>query len=146
MTDAPPDRPYPERTPPPGSGYPTSPARRRNGMGTAALILGVLALVLAVLIIFSALAIPLGLVAAILGAVGLARAGRGEADNRGAALAGLITGLLGLVIGVVWVASIGTFFTTHANDFGTFGRCIDRATTDAQRQACARGLSDRLKR
>jgi hypothetical protein len=146
VTDAPADRPYPERTPPPAGGYPTSPVRRRNGMGTASLVLGVLALVLAVLIIFSALAIPLGLVAAILGGVGLSRAGRGEADNRAAAVTGLITGLLGLVIGVVWVASIGTFFTTHANDFGTFGRCVDRATTDTQRQACARELTDRLKR
>jgi len=115
-------------------------------MGTAALVLGVLALVLAVLIVFSALAVPLGLLAAILGVVGLSRVNRGEADNRGEAVAGIVTGLLALVIGVVFVVSIGTFFTTHANDFSSFGRCINTSTTSQEREACARRLSDQLGR
>jgi len=48
-----------------GPGYPAYPAARprQNGMGTAALVLGVVALVLAVLILFGPLGALLGLLA-----------------------------------------------------------------------------------
>lgn len=61
---------------------------RRNGMGTASLVMGILGLFLGW--IFSLLAI-------IFGGVGAGRAKRGEATNRGAALWGLWLGIFGFV-------------------------------------------------
>jgi hypothetical protein len=131
--------PAPGGYPPPG-GYPQA-AGRRNGVGVAALVIGVVALVLVVLLLFSPLGAFLGLVAVVLGIVGLARANRGEADNRGQAVTGLVTGGLALLIGIVVTISVGTWFSTHVNDFQRFGRCMDSAVGDAAREECARQLS-----
>jgi membrane-bound ClpP family serine protease len=151
MSDTPAERP-PEPTqpiPPGGAGYGGGyyPARpRRNGMGTAALILGILALVLVVLILFAPLGAFLGLLAVIFGIVGMVRAGRGEADNRGQAITGLVTGAVALVIGLILAISIGTFFAANVNEFRRFGRCMQNASGQAERDACARQLSNDLER
>lgn len=63
----------------------------QNGKGTAALVLGILGLFLFP-VIFSVLAI-------ILGVQGKNLADRGLATNRGAAQAGFVLGIIGLVIG-----------------------------------------------
>jgi Domain of unknown function (DUF4190) len=131
--------PAPGGYPPPG-GYPQA-AGRRNGVGVAALVIGVVALVLVVLLLFSPLGAFLGLVAVVLGIVGLVRANRGEADNRGQAVTGLVTGGLALLIGIVVTISVGTWFSTHTNDFRRFGDCMDNAVGDAAREECARQLS-----
>jgi len=148
MTDTPADRPAePTRAGAPGGpGYPAYPAARprQNGMGTAALVLGVVALVLAVLILFAPLGALLGLLAVIFGIVGLIRANQGVADNRGQAVAGLVTGGLALLIGLFLTIGIGTFFATNVNDFNQFGRCMEKARTDQARRACAEALSRNL--
>jgi Domain of unknown function (DUF4190) len=131
--------PAPGGYPPPG-GHPQA-AGRRNGMGVAALVIGVVALVLVLLLLFSPLGAFLGLVAVVLGIVGLVRANRGQADNRGQAVTGLVTGGLALLLGIVFTISIGTWFSTHVNDFQRFGRCMDNAVGDAAREQCARQLS-----
>lgn len=132
----------------PGGGYPTagSPAAtgRRNGMGTTALVIGVVALVLVLLLLFSPLGVLLGLLAVVFGIVGLIRVGRGEADNRGQAVAGLVTGGIALLLGVFFTISIGTWFATHVTDFNDFGRCMDSAVGAAAREDCARKLSGEL--
>jgi membrane-bound ClpP family serine protease len=146
MTDTPSDRP--QWQPPPGQpqgppgGYPQ--AGRRNGIGVAALVIGVVALVLVALLLFSPLGVLLGLVAVVLGIIGLVRANRGEADNRGQAVAGLVTGGLALLLGIFFTISIGTWFATHVNDFQRFGNCMDGAVGDAAREECARELSRNL--
>jgi drug/metabolite transporter (DMT)-like permease len=123
---------------------PVQPRGRRNGIGTAALVIGVLGFVLAVLFIFAPLGAVLGLVAAVLGALGIARANQGAADNRGQAVAGLLTGLAGLVIGIAITVSAGTFLARHATDFNSFGSCMDNAATAQARENCARQLNDKL--
>jgi drug/metabolite transporter (DMT)-like permease len=120
------------------------PQRRRNGAGTAALVLGVLGLVLAVLFIFAPLGALLGLIAAVLGGLGIARANKGAADNRGQAVAGLLTGLAGLVIGVAITVSAGSFLARHATDLNSFGSCMDNAATAQARETCAQQFTDRL--
>ncbi|HEY6706737.1 MAG TPA: DUF4190 domain-containing protein [Actinomycetota bacterium] len=150
MTDTPSDRPpYP---PQPGQGpagsypapgYPAAPSRR-NGMGTTALVVGVVALTLVLLLLFSPLGAFLGLLAVLFGILGLMRANRGEADNRGQAVAGLVTGAIALLLGVFFTISIGTWFATHVTDFNDFGRCMDRAVGATAREDCARKLSDEL--
>ena len=133
--------------PPDGAGYGAAPTARprRNGMGTAALVVGVVALVLVVLILFAPLGALLGLVALVLGIVGLIRANRGQADNRGQAVAGLVTGALALVVGLFFAASIGAF-ATNVNDFRQFGSCLDGARGDQAREACAEQLERNLDR
>ncbi|MFL6295163.1 MAG: DUF4190 domain-containing protein, partial [Actinomycetes bacterium] len=78
------------------------------------------------------------------GILGLMRANRGEADNRGQAVAGLVTGAIALLLGVFFTISIGTWFATHVTDFNDFGRCMDRASGQAAHEDCARKLSDEL--
>jgi membrane-bound ClpP family serine protease len=150
MSEIPSDRP-PEPAPQPqpgGPGHGAYPAARprRNGMGTAALVVGVVALVLVALILFSPIGVLLGLVAVVLGIVGIVLANRGEADNRGQAVAGLVTGGLAVLIGLFLAVSIGTFFATNVNDFRQFGRCIDNARSDQARQACGEQLATNLDR
>jgi len=113
-------------------------------MGTAALVLGVVALVLVILLLFSPLGAFLGLLAILFGILGLIRANRGEADNRGQAVAGLITGAVALLFGILFTISVGTWFATHVNDFRNFGNCMDNATGSAAREQCARQLSNDL--
>jgi len=74
------------------------------------------------------------------------RANRGQADNRGQAVAGLVTGALALVVGLFFAASIGAFFATNVNDFRQFGRCLDGARGDQAREACAERLERSLDR
>ncbi|QKW52689.1 DUF4190 domain-containing protein [Streptomyces buecherae] len=65
--------------------------RPNNAQGTAALVLGIVGLVLFFSIVFG---IVLGTLAIIFGALGRGKARRGEANNGGAALAGIITGIV----------------------------------------------------
>lgn len=87
--------PYPPSSP--GYGGPQQPPK--NGLGIAALVLGILAIATALFGGFPG--IILGILAIIFGAVGMGRAKKGRATNRGMALAGLITGVIGLVIGAL---------------------------------------------
>ena len=163
MTDTPSDRPqYPtEPGPPPGQYQPGQPqpgqyqpvgypgpghpaAGRRNGMGTTALVLGVVAITLVLLLLFSPLGAFLGLLAVLFGILGIIRVNRREADNRGQAVAGLVTGGLALLIGIFLTISIGTWFATHVNDFNRFGQCMDDAVGAAAREECARQLGREL--
>ena len=162
MTDTPSDQPqYPTQPGQPPGQYPTQPgqppgqypgqppgqypaARRRNGMGTAALVLGVVAVVLVLLLLFSPIGAFLGLLAVLFGILGIMRANRGEADNRGQAVAGLVTGAIALLVGVFFTVSIGVWFSTHVNDFNHFGQCIDDASGPDAREQCARQLAGEL--
>jgi uncharacterized membrane protein len=78
----------------------------------------------------------LGLVAIILGFVGRGRAKRGEADNGGAAIAGVVLGLVGLVVAVVIVAAGATFFIHHKKDINNLQSCLNNATTQSQQNSC----------
>src|SRR5215212_3669926 len=126
-SEIPGDRPsdFSQSRPPDGAGYGAAPTARprRNGMGTAALVVGVVALVLVVLILFAPLGAFLGLVALV-----------------------LVTGALALVVGLFLAASIGAFFATNVNDFRQFGRCLDGARGDQAREACAERLERNLDR
>ncbi|MFD8572235.1 DUF4190 domain-containing protein [Streptomyces sp. NPDC059639] len=72
----------------------------RNGLGTAALILGIIGALSGVIPLLFWLAGVLGVIALILGLTGRARAKRGEATNKGVALAGAILGLVAMGLAV----------------------------------------------
>lgn len=92
----------------------------RNGMGTAALVLGLLGLLLGVLLIGGLL----GALAVVFGAIGLSRARHGRASNGWAALTGIITGALGMLIAVVLVVAV---VRVYGPTFDTYFRCLQRA-------------------
>ncbi|WP_328301070.1 DUF4190 domain-containing protein [Streptomyces sp. NBC_00435] len=81
----------------PGSGYaPYAP--KSNGFGVTALVLGIIA------VVSCYLGLLFGVPAVIFGVLGRGKAKRGEADNEGMALAGIITGAVGIVISCLFIA------------------------------------------
>jgi hypothetical protein len=98
---------YTATTPPaygtrPDSGaYGTQVLAPRNGLGTAALVVGILALLSGILLVGAVL----GVIAIALGLAGRSRVRRGEATNGGSALAGILTGLAGVIIAGVVIAA-----------------------------------------
>lgn len=80
--------------PPPGYGYPP-PQQQGNGLAIAALVCGIVGLLIANII--------LGPLAIIFGAIGLSRANKG-APRKNMALAGLILGIIDIVIIVIIIA------------------------------------------
>ncbi|CAM5353939.1 hypothetical protein STANM337S_01313 [Streptomyces tanashiensis] len=88
-----------------GSGYPQpgqpgwqqSPS---NGMGTTTMVLGIIAV--AGFCMYG-LGVILGILALIFGIIGLKKVGRGEATNRGMALAGVVLGAIGTLVSAVFL-------------------------------------------
>jgi hypothetical protein len=125
--------------PPPGQGYGGGggyggAVKPSNGLGIAALILGILALPLA-FVVFGGL---LGLIAVILGFIARGKAKRGEATNGGVALGGIITGIIAMLISLAIVAAAVIF----ANS--TIAECLTDAGEDQVKvEQCQREFADR---
>lgn len=97
QTPSPPHPTYPYDAPPQ--------QRPRNGLGTAALVVGIVAAVVAFIPwvgVFAA--IPAGLLAAVFGAIGIVRAARRTATNKGSAIAGTALGGAAIVIAIAVTA------------------------------------------
>ena len=109
----------------PGYGY----RQPSNGMGVAALVLGIIGAVGSLIVIGAALSV----LAIIFGAIGRSKAKRNEATNGGMALAGLILGILGCVI----AGAIIAFYAANEDDFKNYEACKAAATSQAELQACA---------
>ncbi|WP_393058601.1 DUF4190 domain-containing protein [Streptomyces sp. LN549] len=73
----------------------------RNGLGIAALVLGLIGAVSGLIPFLFWLAGTLGLIALILGLVGRGRAKRGEATNKNMATFGAVLGLIAMILSVV---------------------------------------------
>lgn len=104
----------------PGYGYWGAP--KNNGMGTAALVLGILAILLCWTVVGG---IVLGVLALIFGLVGRGRVKRREADNGGAALAGVILGPIGALLSIVIIV-IGIIAV--AEDQRKYDECLEQGT------------------
>ncbi|MEU0148330.1 DUF4190 domain-containing protein [Streptomyces sp. NPDC006288] len=81
-----------------------------NGLGTAAMVLGIIAVVG---FCMWGLGIILGILALIFGIIGRGRARRGEATNGGMALAGIILGSISIVVSAIF---LGFLIWTVANE------------------------------
>jgi hypothetical protein len=104
----------------------------RNGLGTAALILGIASIPVGVLLFLPVLAIVFGI-------KGMRRADRGEATNKGMALTGTILGALGLLLGLLIAFGLVRVFTSDA--FHRWQDCDRGAVTTAEHNTCANDLS-----
>jgi hypothetical protein len=102
-------------------------ARSRNGLGVAALVLGVASLVAAFSFVLFPLGLLGGLVAVILGIIALSRRRTSGATNPGQAWAGTICGILALVAGIVFSVRVGTFVEHNTSAFTSFDNCIAKA-------------------
>jgi O-antigen ligase len=116
-----------------GSGGAMAPPR--NGFGVTALVLGILA----VLTCWSAIGgIVLGVLAIIFAVLGIRRANQGIASSKGMPIAGLVTGIVGLVVGVLFVIALGSLFSFFGSQqFKDFTTCVQQANNDqAKIQQC----------
>lgn len=144
----PPGGQYP---PPPGGQYEAAPqyaggyqqqppASPKNGMGIAALILGIISVLAFWTFGFGIL---LGIVAVIIGIVGRNRAKRLEATNKGVATTGLVFGILGIIAGAVFIAlSVWVFNEVGGRDLTD---CLSNAGSDqAAIEQCQQDFTSNL--
>lgn len=123
---------YPFPYPVPGSypGYPP-PGRHptpRNGAGIAALVVAIAGIVTALSVVGGVI---LGIVAVVLGFVGHGRAKRGEADNGGVAISGIVLGALAVVAGIGCIFIYVGIWRTAGGDYVD---CMTKAGSDAAAQ------------
>jgi Domain of unknown function (DUF4190) len=146
VTSQEPENPYPQGGwgPPPAPaygypGYPGYPPSLPAGMATAALVLGIVALVLC----WTGFGgILLGLLAVVFGTIAVLRARRGQGGGQGRAIAGLVTGGLGLVLGAVFLFVWINFFTSSG--FSDYLSCVRDAGQDRTKvQQCAEQFQQR---
>lgn len=127
----PPGYPYPYPAPGQYPGYPQPGALAvlKNGMGIAALIVAIAGIVTALSVVGG---VGLGLTAIVLGLIGRGRAKRGEADNGGVALAGIVLGALAVIAGIGCIfIYVGIWRTAGAGDYV---ECMSKAGSDAAAQ------------
>ena len=99
---------------PQGYGWPGMPMAPQNNLGTVALVLGILSCCL--FCIYGIVSLVLGIIAVVLGVKGKKRADRGQATNRGQAQAGLITGIVGIILGLAVIALLGISFAAYEHE------------------------------
>jgi Domain of unknown function (DUF4190) len=123
-----------------GFGYGAPSVRPRNGFGIAALVLGLLALVLSWTIIGG---IVFGILALIFGLLGRARAKRGESTNGGLSVAGVVLGVIGLLIAIGLLVLGVSLLNSPAGQ--SYRQCLQQAGGDpARMQQCASELGRQL--
>jgi hypothetical protein len=134
---------YPPPPPGYGTGYPPPPPHpyagqapiapvMRNGIGVAALVLGLLSLPAAMTIIGGLL---LGVAAIALGFVGRSRVRNGEANNGGVAVSGIVLGALGVLLSIIMIV-VAVVAGKWFMDVGgrDFVDCMTQAGDDAAAQ------------
>ena len=77
-----------------------------NGMATAAMVIGIIGLVVSIIPVLGMIAWLLCPLAIILGFIA-----RGKPVGKGAAMTGIITGGIGLLISIAWVTLFATAFS-----------------------------------
>ena len=123
---------YPPGPPQPYSGWAPSPAGPKNGLGTASLVLAIIALVLVWSVIGGVIT---GIVAVAIGFAARGRVKRGEANNDGVAIAGIVLGILAIIAGLAFIAIWAGVF--NAIGGGNYVDCLRNAGNDqAKVQQC----------
>jgi len=142
----PPPPGYPSPPPQPYAGY-AAPVTPKNGLGVTSLVLAIVGLLACVFVVTGWVGVIFGLVAVILGFIGRGRVKRGQANNGGVAMAGIILGFLAILAGIAVTVILVIGFNTIGGD--ELVGCLDKAGSDAQKQQeCAdqfqRNIEDRF--
>lgn len=104
-----------------------------KGLAVASLVLGILGILTA----FFLLGGLLGLVAVILGFVALGKIKKGEADGKGLAIGGIVTGAVALLLTILLLVTVGAFFADKKDELGNLSDCLNNAKGNAQAErAC----------
>jgi hypothetical protein len=126
--------PPPQAGPPPQSGPPPQ-AGPQNGLGIAALVVAIIALIS----VFGG--VVLGIVAVVLGFLGWNKARRGEANNGGVAVAGIVLGFLSIIEAIVVIGFAVWGFNEAGG--GDYVECLSKAGSDQQAmQQCIDQFTD----
>lgn len=75
-----------------------------NGLGTAGFVVGLIGLLFSFIPLIGVVAWPLVILGIIFSAIGISKATKGRATNKGLAIAGLVVSIAGLVVCILWVA------------------------------------------
>lgn len=92
-----------------------------NGLGTAGFVVGLVGLVLSFIPLIEVVAWPLVILGIVFSSVGIAKASKGRATNKGLAIAGLVASVVGLAICILWAA--------------LWGKAVNDVTEEANREA-----------
>lgn len=84
-----------------------APARPSNGLGTAGFVVGLIGLLFSFLPLIGVIAWPLVILGIIFSGIGISKAAKGVATNKGLAIAGLVVSIVGLVFCILWAAAFG---------------------------------------
>ncbi|HEX6360933.1 DUF4190 domain-containing protein [Actinophytocola sp.] len=96
-------------------------AKPSNGLGLTGFILGLIGLLLSFIPLIGVVAWPLVILGIIFSAIGIAKASKGRATNKGLSIAGLVVSVIGLVICIVWATVIN--------------KAVDEVNEEAAREA-----------
>lgn len=111
---------------------------KRNGLGLAALIVGIIALIGVLTVVGG---VVLGIVAIVLGVLGRGRVKKGEADNGGMAIAGIVLGAVALVLSAIVLAAGAAFLFSDSGQ-GLID-CVAQAGGDpAAEAACEQEFAE----
>lgn len=117
--------------PPVPHGYMTT-MPMRNGLGIAALCCGLVGILIGLIPFMFLGAGALGILAIVFGIVGIRRVGRGEASNRGMAIAGLVTGVAAFALGIVGVSIMVSGLNSISNEFDHLDTSVVPSSPAAQ--------------
>jgi hypothetical protein len=125
--------PYPPPPPQPYAGYSAPPIGPRNGLGIAALVIAIIGLALCASVV---LGVILGIVAVVIGFAARGRVKRGEANNGGIAIAGIVLGFVAIIASLAFIAIWWAVFKEVGGQ--DYLDCISKAGNDAAKvQQCA---------
>ena len=119
----PPDSPY--------QPYPLVQQAPRNGLGIAALVLGIIGVVVGIIPFLFWLAVILGVIGLIFGFIGRGRANRGEATNGTMALWGIITSAVAVVLSIVGLVILLGVVADLDEEAAVETESTDSATTES---------------
>ena len=131
--------------------YSTQPAaagspRVRNGLGVAALVIGVASLVAGLSFVLFPLALIGGLVGLIIAIIALAGGKARGATNSGQAIAGLICSVLALIIAIDLSVHVGTWAARNTDVFARFDKCVAQAANRTAVSVCIANFADDVRR
>ena len=129
----------------PAQPLPTAPARARNGLGVAALVIGVASLVAAISFLLFPLGLVGGLVGLVIAIIALTRGRHRGATNSGQAIAGLVCSVLALIVAIGLSVQLGTWAARNTGVFTRFDNCIAHAGNRGEVSACIARFADEVR-